>query len=202
MRNVSLRSVEGPHHVSVQVVRTSRTVRSLRGRCGHHAPGVRSARPPSQGCYALLEQAVVTLVIASACGGGDAARGQPPPRLGLPGPGKPGRGGRRRACSGPPARLGWPASRRAWAVLGIGVKHRGPGRVHRRLSALTPTPQRRVKTTLGGDSQFDPPAIHSVPPAYPQARKSLAAPPSGASWHTGGTCRGGSDPPPRGLGAA
>ncbi len=57
-----------------------------------------------------------------------------------------------------------------------------------------------VKSTWRVDSHLWPPAIHTGPAAYPLVWQRLAARPPGRPWHTGGSGRGGSDPPRRGLG--
>ena len=57
-----------------------------------------------------------------------------------------------------------------------------------------------AQTTWVVVSHFGLPVMHTCCPAYPAVRQRLAAQLLGRPWHTGGSGRGGSDPPVRGPG--
>ena len=74
--------------------------------------------------------------------------------------------------------------------------------------ARSPRPRRSrlrpywsAQTTRGADAHFGLPAMRTLLSAYPQARHRLADRRPGRPWRTGGSRRGGSDPPVRGPGA-
>ena len=61
-------------------------------------------------------------------------------------------------------------------------------------------PHWSAQTTWVVVSHFGLPVMHTCRPAYPAVRQRLAAQLLGRPWHTGGSGRGGSDPPVRGPG--